>query len=77
MIEVYKEGRLACGYHGWEYAADGRIMRVRSYRAASRYAYVWVTLEDPIHNIAELRRRPSASAGSMNATRSGTARGCD
>ncbi len=64
----YTEGRLACGYHGWEFAADGRVMRVPqrpvdrqgatnmrvpSYRAAARYGHVWVALEDPLFDIPD------------------------
>jgi phenylpropionate dioxygenase-like ring-hydroxylating dioxygenase large terminal subunit len=64
----YTSGRLACGYHGWEFDADGRVMRVPqrpvdrqgatnmrvpSYRAASRYGYVWVALEEPLFDIPD------------------------
>jgi phenylpropionate dioxygenase-like ring-hydroxylating dioxygenase large terminal subunit len=64
----YSNGWLACGYHGWEFGADGRVMRVPqrpvdrqgatnmrvpSYRAASRYGYVWVALEEPLFDIPD------------------------
>jgi phenylpropionate dioxygenase-like ring-hydroxylating dioxygenase large terminal subunit len=56
------DGRLICGYHGWTYAADGRVvnipqlgaqrgapeLRTQSYRCVSRYGYAWVALDDPI-----------------------------
>jgi phenylpropionate dioxygenase-like ring-hydroxylating dioxygenase large terminal subunit len=62
----YTSGRLACGYHGWEFDADGRVMRVPqrpvdrqgatnmrvpAYRAEARYGHVWVALEEPLFNI--------------------------
>jgi phenylpropionate dioxygenase-like ring-hydroxylating dioxygenase large terminal subunit len=52
-------GCLACPYHGWEYAADGRCMRipasppergipqrarVNSYPVQERYGFIWVFL---------------------------------
>ena len=64
----YTEGRLACGYHGWEFGADGRVlrvpqrpvdrqgatnMRVPAYRAATRYGHVWVALEEPLFDIPD------------------------
>lgn len=62
----YTEGRLACGYHGWEFGADGRVlrvpqrsaqgetnMRVPAYRTASRYGHLWVALEDPLFPIPD------------------------
>jgi phenylpropionate dioxygenase-like ring-hydroxylating dioxygenase large terminal subunit len=64
----YSNGWLACGYHGWEFGADGRVMRVPqrpvdkqgatqmrvpAYRAAERYGYVWVALEEPLFPIPD------------------------
>lgn len=64
----YSNGWLACGYHGWEFGADGRVMRVPqrpvdkqgatnmrvpSYRAEARYGYVWVALEEPLFDIPD------------------------
>lgn len=64
----YTEGRLACGYHGWEFDADGKVARIpqrpperqgpvrmgtRAYRAAARYGYLWVALEDPLSALPE------------------------
>ncbi len=64
----YSNGWLACGYHGWEFDADGCVMRVpqrpvdkqgrtnmrvRNFHAAARYGYVWVALEEPLFPIPE------------------------
>ncbi len=57
---------LACQYHGWTYAEDGRCVRfpahpdqkppatarARVYHAIQRYGWVWVSLGDPLHNPA-------------------------
>jgi phenylpropionate dioxygenase-like ring-hydroxylating dioxygenase large terminal subunit len=63
-----KGDRLVCGYHGWEYAADGRVMRipqrgpgehkptrmgVQSFHATERYGYVWVALADPLYDVPD------------------------
>ncbi len=71
----YCDGRLACGYHGWEFDADGRVVRipqrtqadqgrrpglgVQSFRAEARYGYVWVALAEPLYDIPHL---PEAGA---------------
>lgn len=64
----YSNGWLACGYHGWEFSSEGRVMRVPqrpvdrqgqtnmrvpSYRAETRYGYVWVALEEPLYPLPE------------------------
>ena len=64
----YTEGRLACGYHGWEYDRAGLVVRVPqrpperqsggrmgtpSYRAAARYGYLWAALEEPLFALPE------------------------
>jgi phenylpropionate dioxygenase-like ring-hydroxylating dioxygenase large terminal subunit len=64
-----EDGRLVCGYHGWTYRPDGvcvRIpqrenpenvsdsVRVPAYRAAERYGYVWVALDEPLTDIPDL-----------------------
>jgi phenylpropionate dioxygenase-like ring-hydroxylating dioxygenase large terminal subunit len=66
-------GNIVCGYHGWTFAADGacvRIpqrtadtavsskLRVPAYRAAAKYGYVWVALDEPLTGIPEF---PEAS----------------
>jgi phenylpropionate dioxygenase-like ring-hydroxylating dioxygenase large terminal subunit len=62
-----EDGRLVCGYHGWSYRQDGvcvRIpqrespenvsgVRVPAHRAAERYGYVWVALDEPLADIPE------------------------
>ena len=68
-----EEGNIVCGYHGFTYRPDGvciRIpqrknpenvssaVRVPAYRAAERYGYVWVALDEPLIGIPEL---PEAS----------------
>jgi phenylpropionate dioxygenase-like ring-hydroxylating dioxygenase large terminal subunit len=68
-----EEGKLVCGYHGWTYRPDGvcvRIpqransenvsesVRVRAFRVAERYGYVWVALDDPLTSIPDF---PEAS----------------
>ncbi len=54
---------IACPYHGWEFNTKGRCTlipqrpdvpppasaRVRAYRTALRYGFVWVAVDDPLH----------------------------
>ncbi|MCA3245240.1 MAG: aromatic ring-hydroxylating dioxygenase subunit alpha [Azospirillum sp.] len=61
-------GRIACGYHGWEYDRTGACVRVPqwkdatrapkfkidAYRCAERYGYVWVALDEPLFGIPEI-----------------------
>jgi len=62
-------GRLACGYHGWAYDRDGRVVRIPQYpperplpdgyavpahRCVERYGYAWVALDEPIAPIPEV-----------------------
>lgn len=64
-----EQGRICCPYHGWEFDASGTCQRVPqlkpnaaipasyrvdAYRAAERYGYVWVCLEDPLIDIPEI-----------------------
>lgn len=61
-------GRIVCGYHGWQYDETGAVVRVPqvatardhrsamrtpAYRAAERYGYVWVALDEPLTAIPE------------------------
>ncbi len=71
----YCEGdRIVCGYHGWQYGTDGRVLRVPqvsvdrdhrnkmstpAYRAKERYGYVWVALDDPLNEIPEFEESTS------------------
>ncbi len=58
-------GALVCGYHGWSYDRTGAVIRIPqakdperkvnfripSHRAALRYGYVWVCLDEPLADI--------------------------
>jgi len=64
---VTEAGRIACGYHGWEYDCSGRCVRipqnedgaippgasVESFRCVEKYGYVWVALEEPLAPIPD------------------------
>ncbi len=60
-------GQIQCGYHGWTFDGEGRCtripqkdddnpadIRVRSYRTAQRYGYVWAALEEPKSALPEI-----------------------
>jgi phenylpropionate dioxygenase-like ring-hydroxylating dioxygenase large terminal subunit len=60
-------GNLVCGYHGWEFNRDGRVVAIpqlpgesvprygtTAYRAVARHGFVWVALDDPIAPIFEV-----------------------
>ena len=63
-----KNGRIVCGYHGWEYDRTGKLVnvpqfpfeqavpdaRAKAFHAKTRYGYVWVCLGEPIDNIPDL-----------------------
>jgi phenylpropionate dioxygenase-like ring-hydroxylating dioxygenase large terminal subunit len=64
-----ERNRLVCCYHGWEYGANGTVLRVPqgatgeeratrmaipSFRAEERYGYVWVALAEPLQDIPEI-----------------------
>ena len=68
-LGLIEDGHLICGYHGWTYRPDGvcvRIpqranpenvsdsVRIAAYRAAERYGYVWVALDEPLTDIPDL-----------------------
>src|ERR1700674_609471 len=62
-----RNGHIVCGYHGWEYDRDGKLVnipqfpfeqpvpdaRARDFRAQERYGYVWVALEEPLAPIPD------------------------
>ncbi|MBR0784862.1 aromatic ring-hydroxylating oxygenase subunit alpha [Bradyrhizobium iriomotense] len=61
-------GNIVCGYHGWEYDRDGKLVMIpqfpfeqpvpeakaRSFRAKARYGYVWIALDEPLADIPEI-----------------------
>ena len=61
-------GNIVCGYHGWEYDRDGKLVMIpqfpfeqaipdakaRSFRAKTRYGYVWVALDEPLSDIPDI-----------------------
>jgi phenylpropionate dioxygenase-like ring-hydroxylating dioxygenase large terminal subunit len=62
-------GALQCGYHGWTYNGQGKVIRIPqydesraipaeyctpAYPCTARYGYAWVALEEPIAPIPEL-----------------------
>ena len=63
-----EEGKIVCGYHGWTYDGDGRLVRVPQYDAdqplpdvkvdsyfcMARYGYVWVSIEEPIEDLFDI-----------------------
>src|SRR5581483_90770 len=65
----YDGGLLVCGYHGWTYGHDGKVVRipqltrdtppasarVRRFLAEERYGYVWTCLDDqPLFGIPQV-----------------------
>ena len=63
-----KDGHIICGYHGWEYDATGKLVKipqfgpdqpvpsvsVQPFHCMERYGYAWVALEDPLLPIPDL-----------------------
>ena len=63
-----KDGRIVCGYHGWEYDRAGKLhnipqfppghalpdARAQAFHARERYGYVWVCLGEPLIDIPDL-----------------------
>ncbi|MDR3522526.1 MAG: aromatic ring-hydroxylating dioxygenase subunit alpha [Acetobacteraceae bacterium] len=55
-------GKIVCGYHGWTYDRDGKLVRIPQFDAdtvlprhsvprhhcVGRYGYAWVALDDPL-----------------------------
>ena len=68
-----KADSIACPYHGWEFNTQGQCTlipqrpdvappasaRVRAFRTALRYGFVWVALEEPLYDVPDL---PEAQA---------------
>lgn len=63
-----RDGNIVCGYHGWEYDRDGKLVnipqfpfeqaipdaRATAFRSQVRYGYVWVALDEPISDIPDI-----------------------
>jgi phenylpropionate dioxygenase-like ring-hydroxylating dioxygenase large terminal subunit len=63
-----RNGNIVCGYHGWEYDRDGKLVnipqfpfeqpvpdaRARAFRTDTRYGYVWVALDEPLGDIPDM-----------------------
>ena len=63
-----RDGHIVCGYHGWEYDRDGKLVNIpqfpfeqaipdakaKSFRSQVRYGYVWVALDEPIGDIPDV-----------------------
>jgi phenylpropionate dioxygenase-like ring-hydroxylating dioxygenase large terminal subunit len=63
-----RNGNIVCGYHGWEYDRDGKLVmipqfpfeqpipdaRARAFLTKTRYGYVWVALDEPLRDIPEI-----------------------
>ena len=60
------QGAVQCGYHGWVYDRNGRVIRIpqydadraippdyqtTTYRCVARYGYAWVALDEPLAEI--------------------------
>jgi phenylpropionate dioxygenase-like ring-hydroxylating dioxygenase large terminal subunit len=62
-----KNGHIVCGYHGWQYDRNGKLVNIpqfpfeqpvpeakaRHFHAQERYGYVWVALEEPVAPIPD------------------------
>jgi phenylpropionate dioxygenase-like ring-hydroxylating dioxygenase large terminal subunit len=63
-----KHGTLTCGYHGWEFGSDGKLLsipqqeegqplpdlKVKSFHCQARYGWVWVCLDEPLTPIFDI-----------------------
>jgi phenylpropionate dioxygenase-like ring-hydroxylating dioxygenase large terminal subunit len=62
-LGTVRDGRIVCGYHGWEYDGTGACVRIPAlradqpipararafaYQAEEAYGLVWIALEDPV-----------------------------
>jgi phenylpropionate dioxygenase-like ring-hydroxylating dioxygenase large terminal subunit len=62
------QGTIVCGYHGWTYDRNGKLLRVPqlgpeqplpsvavpAYRCVARYGYAWVCLDEPLGPIPDI-----------------------
>ena len=62
------DGLLVCGYHGWVYDREGRVVRIPqldpaaalprhvtpAYRCVARAGYAWVALDEPLQPIFDI-----------------------
>jgi phenylpropionate dioxygenase-like ring-hydroxylating dioxygenase large terminal subunit len=63
------DGKLACGYHGWQFGGSGAClfvpqmpelkpgskMAAKAYRCEARHGFAWVCLEEPLRDIPHIR----------------------
>ncbi len=87
-----KDGNIVCGYHGWEYDRDGKLVnvpqfpfeqpipdaRAKNFKTAQRYGYVWVCLGEPLQPLPDVPYDTGARpfAPSTSSTTAGTAARC-
>ena len=76
-----ENSRLVCPYHGWQYDAGGRCVKIpahpeqpaperaraTTYRAEEKYGLVWVTLGEPTRGIAEFEEWGAAGFRAIHA----------
>lgn len=74
-LGTIREGRLACAYHGWEYAPSGQCerfpahpdqmppakARAMAYRVKEQYGLVWASLGSPEQDLPPFPEWPDAS----------------
>lgn len=61
-----EDGKITCGYHGWQYDPSGRCVRIpslpegsaippkartRAFRAVEAHGLVWVCLDEPVSDV--------------------------
>jgi phenylpropionate dioxygenase-like ring-hydroxylating dioxygenase large terminal subunit len=84
-----KDGHIVCGYHGWEYDRDGKLVnipqfpfeqaipnaRATVFHAKERYGYVWVCLGEPLLDIPDVPQEGDRPFGaSISSMNCGSAR---